>query len=279
MKELFDRISHRSSRMVTKSYSTSFSLGIMLLDKSLHKHIYAIYGFVRFADEIVDTFHDYDKRYLLNDFKRQTYDAIEHGISLNPILNSFQSTVNEFQIGRELIDTFLNSMEMDINPAESYNQVLYEKYILGSAEVVGLMCLKVFCNGDQEMYSSLKYEAMKLGSAFQKINFLRDLKADYYHLGRVYFPGVDMVQFNDTIKAQIEADIEKDFHTGYEGIVRLPKKARFGVYVAYVYYYSLFQRIKGTEAEAILKKRIRISNRDKYGLLVRSYLKHSFNLL
>lgn len=279
MKELFDRISHRSSRMVTKSYSTSFSLGIMLLDKSLHKHIYAIYGFVRFADEIVDTFHDYDKRYLLNDFKRQTYDSIEHGISLNPILNSFQSTVNEFNIDRELIDTFLNSMEMDINPAESYSQVLYEKYILGSAEVVGLMCLKVFCGGDQEMYSSLKYEAMKLGSAFQKINFLRDLKADYYHLGRVYFPGVDMMEFNDTIKAQIESDIEKDFHTGYEGIVRLPKKARFGVYVAYVYYYSLFQRIKGTGADAILKKRIRISNRDKYGLLVRSYLKHSFNLL
>ncbi len=279
MKELFDRISERSSMMVTKSYSTSFSLGIMLLDRTMHTPIYAIYGFVRFADEIVDTFHDYDKKYLLDDFKRQTYDAIERGISLNPILNSFQQTVNEYNIDHELIETFLNSMEMDIDPAESYSQKLYEKYILGSAEVVGLMCLKVFCSGDQEMYDKLKFEAMKLGSAFQKINFLRDLKADYYHLGRVYFPGVDMGEFDDTIKAQIEKDIEKDFHTGYEGILKLPKKARFGVYVAYVYYYALFQRIKATPADVILEKRIRISNRNKYGLLVSSYLKHSFNLL
>ncbi len=279
MKELFDRISERSSMMVTKSYSTSFSLGIMLLDRSIHTPIYAIYGFVRFADEIVDTFHDYDKKYLLDDFKRQTYDAIERGISLNPILNSFQEAVNHYNIDLELIDTFLNSMEMDINPAESYSQKLYEKYILGSAEVVGLMCLKVFCTGDQQMYDDLKFEAMKLGSAFQKINFLRDLKADYYHLGRVYFPGVDMGEFDDTIKSQIEQDIEKDFRTGYEGILKLPKKARFGVYVAYVYYYALFQRIKSTPADVILEKRIRISNRNKYGLLVSSYLRHSFNLL
>ncbi len=279
MKELFDRISERSSMIVTKSYSTSFSLGIMLLDRSMHTPIYAIYGFVRFADEIVDTFHDYDKKYLLEDFRRQTYDAIERGISLNPILNSFQHAVNEYKIDHELIETFLNSMEMDINPAESYSQKLYEKYILGSAEVVGLMCLKVFCTGDQLMYDKLKFEAMKLGSAFQKINFLRDLKADYYHLGRVYFPGVDMDEFDDTIKAQIEHDIEKDFRTGYEGILKLPKKARFGVYVAYVYYYALFQRIKATPADVILEKRIRISNRNKYGLLVSSYLKHSFNLL
>lgn len=265
--------------MVTKSYSTSFSLGIMLLDRSMHTPIYAIYGFVRFADEIVDTFHDYDKKYLLDDFKRQTYDAIERKISLNPILNSFQQTVNDYNIDHELIDTFLNSMEMDIDPAESYSQKLYEKYILGSAEVVGLMCLKVFCSGDQALYDMLKFEAMKLGSAFQKINFLRDLKADYYHLGRVYFPGVDMAEFDDTIKAEIEHDIEKDFHTGYEGILKLPKKARFGVYVAYVYYYALFQRIKATPADVILEKRIRISNRNKYGLLVSSYLKHSFNLL
>lgn len=279
MKELFDSISQRSSMMVTKSYSTSFSLGIMLLDKKLHAPIYAIYGFVRFADEIVDTFHDHDKRYLLEDFERQTYDAIDRGISLNPILNSFQHTVNEYNIDRELIKTFLNSMEMDIDPASSYSQKLYEKYILGSAEVVGLMCLKVFCLGEQKMYESLKFEAMKLGSAFQKINFLRDLKADYYHLGRAYFPGVDMEEFNNEIKAQIEEDIEIDFRTGYEGILRLPKKARFGVYVAYVYYYSLFQRIKATPAEIIMEKRIRISNRNKYGLLVSSYLKHSFNLL
>lgn len=279
MKELFDRISERSSMMVTKSYSTSFSLGIMLLDRSMHKPIYAIYGFVRFADEIVDTFHDFDKKYLLEDFKRQTYDAIERGISLNPILNSFQETVNKYNIDDELIDTFLNSMEMDIDPAESYSQKLYEKYILGSAEVVGLMCLKVFCSGDKEMYENLKFEAMKLGSAFQKINFLRDLQADYYHLGRVYFPGVDMTTFNNEVKTSIEQDIEVDFRTGYEGILKLPKKARFGVYVAYVYYYALFQRIKATPANTILEKRIRISNRNKYGLLVSSYLKHSFNLL
>jgi phytoene/squalene synthetase len=279
MKELFDRISERSSMMVTKSYSTSFSLGIMLLDRSMHKPIYAIYGFVRFADEIVDTFHDFDKKYLLEDFKRQTYDAIERGISLNPILNSFQETVNKYNIDDELIDTFLNSMEMDIDPAESYSQKLYEKYILGSAEVVGLMCLKVFCSGDKEMYENLKFEAMKLGSAFQKINFLRDLQADYYHLGRVYFPGVDMTTFNNEVKTSIEQDIEIDFRTGYEGILKLPKKARFGVYVAYVYYYALFQRIKATPANTILEKRIRISNRNKYGLLVSSYLKHSFNLL
>lgn len=279
MKELFDRLSYRSSMMVTKSYSTSFSLGIMLLDRSLHSHIYAIYGFVRFADEIVDTFHEHDKRYLLNDFKRQTYDAIDRKISLNPILNSFQHTVNYFDIDRELIDTFLDSMEMDIDPADSYNQHLYEKYILGSAEVVGLMCLTVFCEGNRKLYDSLKFEAMKLGSAFQKINFLRDLQADYYHLGRVYFPNVDMTAFDDEVKASIEEDIEKDFHTGYTGILRLPKKARFGVYVAYVYYYSLFQRIKATPADVIMEKRIRISNRNKYGLLVSSYLKHSFNLI
>ncbi len=279
MKALFDQISDKTSSMVTRSYSTSFSLGILFLDRALHKHIYAVYGFVRFADEIVDTFHDYDKAYLLEDFKRQTYEAIDQGISLNPILNSFQETVNKFSIDRELIETFLQSMEMDLNPDREYDQQTYENYILGSAEVVGLMCLKVFCYGDQSQYDALKYNAMKLGSAFQKINFLRDLKADYKELGRTYFPGVNLTKFNDLTKAEIEEDIEKDFKAGFEGIVQLPKKARFGVYVAYVYYYALFRKIKSTPSSVILNQRIRIPNRNKYGLLVSSYLRHSFNIL
>lgn len=279
MRALFDTIGWRLSKIVTKSYSTSFSLGILLLDRTLHRHIYAIYGFVRFADEIVDTFHDQDKRYLLNDFARQTHDAIDRGISLNPVLNSFQATVNTYKIDSELIDTFLASMEMDIDPTDSYSRHLYEKYILGSAEVVGLMCLKVFCEGDMKMYESLKNEAMKLGSAFQKINFLRDLQSDYYHLGRVYFPNVDMNEFTDDVKADIEEDIENDFKIAYSGILKLPAKARFGVYVAYVYYYALFQKIKTCSAQTIKEQRIRISNPNKYGLLLSSYFRHSFNLL
>lgn len=279
MKATFDKVSHRSSKMVTKSYSTSFSLGTMLLDPLIRQHIYNIYGFVRFADEIVDTFHDYDKKYLLDDFRKQTFEAIEHGISLNPILNSFQETVRTFGIEDHLVETFLKSMEMDLAPIDNLTSEDYEEYILGSAEVVGLMCLKVFCMGDRQQYEELRYEAMKLGSAFQKINFLRDLNADYYKLGRVYFPGVDMERFDDEVKAKIESDIEKDFHTGYLGILKLPKKARFGVYVAYVYYYALFQKIKATPADVILDKRIRIANSNKYGLLLSSYLKHSFNLL
>lgn len=279
MKELFDKISDRSSKAVTKSYSTSFSLGIMLLDRKLHKHIYAIYGFVRFADEIVDSFHGYDKEILLEDFKRQTFEAIDQGISLNPILNSFQRTVNEFKIDHDLIKTFLRSMEMDLNPVRDFSDAQYDEYILGSAEVVGLMCLKIFCYGDQREYDRLRWNAMKLGSAFQKINFLRDLQADYQELGRVYFPGVDIREFNDQVKAEIEADIEKDFRAGYEGILELPKRARFGVYMAYVYYYSLFRKIKGTPSQVILNQRIRIPNHNKYRLLLSSYLRHSFNIL
>ncbi len=192
MKEIFDKVSARSSRMVTNSYSTSFSLGTMLLDKSIRNNIYSIYGFVRFADEIVDTFHGHDKEFLLEDFKKQTYSAIEHRISLNPILNSFQHTVNEYQIDHKLIETFLNSMEMDLQRSQGYTQASYDQYILGSAEVVGLMCLKVFCFGDDTQYQKLKFEAMKLGAAFQKINFLRDLNEDYHELGRVYFPGIEI---------------------------------------------------------------------------------------
>lgn len=279
MKALFDKISYRASKQVTTSYSTSFSLGILFLDKKLHSHIYAIYGFVRFADEIVDTFHGYPKERLLQDFKSQTYQAIEDGISLNPILNAFQQTVNEFQIDPDLIETFLRSMEMDLDPDREFDQDDFEDYILGSAEVVGLMCLKIFCYGGEEKYQGLRHNAMKLGSAFQKINFLRDLQADYYELGRTYFPNIDMRCFNDATKGELERDIAQDFETGYEGILQLPKKARFGVYVAYVYYYSLFQKIQATPSNVILNQRVRIPNRNKYGLLVSSYLRHSFNIL
>jgi phytoene synthase len=278
MKTLFDSVSHEMSQLTTKRYSTSFSLGISFLHKDLHKPIYAIYGFVRFADEIVDSFHDFDKEALLADFKQQTYTSIEQGISLNPILNSFQWVVNAYQIPHELIETFLQSMEMDLDK-KAYDSSKYEQYILGSAEVVGLMCLKVFVNGDETEYNRLKPAAMKLGSAFQKINFLRDLKADYQELGRTYFPGIDLNEFNATVKKEIEADIEIDFHLGYEGIKQLPKNARFGVYMAYIYYYKLFKKIKTTTADTILNERVRIPNNKKYRLFLTSYLRHNLNLI
>ncbi|MFA7272731.1 MAG: phytoene/squalene synthase family protein [Crocinitomicaceae bacterium] len=278
MKAFFDTLSYDISELTTKRYSTSFSLGIRFLSKDLHRPIYGIYGFVRFADEIVDSFHGFDKKELLKDFKNQTYKAIEDKISLNPILNSFQWSVNEYNIPLDLIETFLNSMEMDLED-RVYSQAEYEKYILGSAEVVGLMCLKVFVRGDEKEYLRLKPAAMKLGSAFQKINFLRDLRADYKELGRTYFPGIDIAVFNATIKKEIEEDIEKDFQSGYEGIKQLPKNARFGVYMAYKYYYKLFQKIKGTEPHKILNQRIRIPDNKKYRLFVTSYVRHNLNLL
>jgi phytoene/squalene synthetase len=278
MKQLFDTISHEMSQLTTKRYSTSFSLGISFLHKDLHKPIYAIYGFVRFADEIVDSFHGFNKEELLNDFKIQTYTAIEQGISLNPILNSFQWVVNKYEIPLDLIETFLNSMEMDLDKKQ-YDLSIYEQYILGSAEVVGLMCLKVFVHGDEKEYERLKPYAMKLGSAFQKINFLRDLKADYQELGRTYFPGIDLNEFNATVKKEIEADIEIDFKMGYEGIKQLPKNSRFGVYMAYIYYYQLFAKIKSTPAHTIMNERIRIPNNKKYRLFVTSYVRHNLNLI
>ena len=276
MKALFDSVSIRTSRMTTKAYSTSFSLGILGLDRKYHDPIYAIYGFVRFADEIVDTFEGYPQKELLAKFWKDTYEAIEQGISLNPILNSFQQVVNAFKIDHDLIETFLKSMEMDLYKQE-YDEEGYKNYILGSAEVVGLMCLKVFVDGDQERYLALKKPAMQLGSAFQKINFLRDLHADYHSLGRTYFPGVDLQEFNEKTKAEIEADIEIDFKAGYEGIKKLPKGARFGVYIAYVYYYSLFKKIRKTHADIILNQRVRISNKRKYGLFLSSYVRHTIN--
>jgi len=276
MKALFDSVSIRTSRMTTKAYSTSFSLGILGLDKKYHDPIYAIYGFVRFADEIVDSFEGYPQKELLAKFWKDTYEAIEQKISLNPILNSFQQVVNAFDIDHELIETFLKSMEMDLYEHE-YDEEGYKNYILGSAEVVGLMCLKVFVDGDQKRYLELKKPAMQLGSAFQKINFLRDLHADYHSLGRTYFPGVDLNEFNEKTKAEIEADIEIDFKAGFEGIKQLPKGARFGVYIAYVYYYSLFNKIRKTHADIILNQRVRISNKRKYGLFLSSYVRHTIN--
>ena len=276
MKALFDSVSIRASRMTTKAYSTSFSLGILGLDKKYHDPIYAIYGFVRFADEIVDSFEGYPQKELLERFWKDTYLALDEKISLNPILNSFQQVVNTFEIDRDLIETFLKSMEMDLYKND-YDEAGYKAYILGSAEVVGLMCLKVFVDGSEERYQMLKKPAMQLGSAFQKINFLRDLHADYKKLGRTYFPGVDLNNFNEDVKTEIEADIDIDFTAGYEGIKQLPKGARFGVYIAYVYYHSLFIKFKKTHCDIILSQRVRISNKRKYGLFVSSFVRHTIN--
>ena len=278
MKQLFDNVSHEMSKLTTKRYSTSFSMGISFLEKELQNPIYAVYGFVRFADEIVDSFHGYDKSELLNDFKTQTYTAIEKGISLNPILNSFQWAVNKYAIPLELIETFLQSMEMDLNK-QTYDEAKYELYILGSAEVVGLMCLKIFVNGSEAEYQRLKPAAMKLGSAFQKINFLRDLNDDFNELGRTYFPGINLKDFDCDIKKEIEENIELDFKMGFEGIKQLPKNARFGVYMAYIYYYKLFNKIKATPAKIILQERVRIPNNKKYRLFITSYVKHNLNLI
>jgi phytoene synthase len=278
MKSLFDQVSVKCSKLTTKSYSTSFSLGIRFLGKRFRNPIYSVYGFVRFADEIVDTFHDFDKAELLRRFREDTYRAIDERISLNPILNSFQEVVNRYNIPMELIDTFLNSMEMDLTDRD-YDQQEFEKYILGSAEVVGLMCLCVFVEGDMEKYENLKYYAMRLGSAFQKINFLRDLKDDYKELGRAYFPGLDVESFDESTKAQIEADIEQDFRDGYTGIKMLPKDSRFGVYVAYMYYHRLFRKIRGLPHDRILEERVRIPNQRKYAIFVGSYFRHQFNII
>lgn len=278
MKELYDHVSIKCSRLTTRSYSTSFSLGIRCLDKSLRDPICAVYGFVRFADEIVDTFHEYNKRELLDRFKKDTYLAIEEKISLNPILHSFQNAVNRYNIERELIDQFLYSMEMDLTKVE-YDQQNFETYILGSAEVVGLMCLRVFCDGDHEQYQMLKPYAMKLGSAFQKINFLRDLQADYITMGRSYFPGLEMNDFDEQSKKTIEEDIEVDFEMGREGIKKLPNKAKFGVYLAYVYYYSLFNKIKKVPPANVMNERIRIPNPLKLSILFYTYVRHRLNLI
>jgi phytoene/squalene synthetase len=277
-KSLFDSVSVECSKLTTLSYSTSFSLGIKMLSKKHQKAIYAVYGYVRFADEIVDTFHDFDKRRLLEKFKNDTIEAIAEKISLNPIINAFQQVYHEYNMTWDLVDTFLKSMEMDLEEIQ-YNEQNYEEYILGSAQVVGLMCLKVFTNGNQEMYDRLTPSAMRLGSAFQKINFLRDLNADYRDLGRVYFPNVDMNEFNWETKRKIESEIAQDFAIAYQGILQLPKDSRYGVYLAYTYYLRLFDKIKGLDPEVVLNNRIRIANPKKLALMFGSFLKHNFNML
>lgn len=266
-----------TSKLTTRAYSTSFSLGINCLGRALHQPIYSIYGFVRFADEIVDSFHHYDKQLLLDEFKEDTYKALERGISMNPILNSFQMVVHRYNIDLELIDCFLRSMEMDLVKSE-HSAESYADYILGSAEVVGLMCLKVFVDGNERMYQQLKPYAMKLGSAFQKINFLRDLNADYVGLGRVYFPGIDLSIFSEKEKAEIMKDIRLDFEVALEGIKLLPKDARFGVYVAYTYYFELFKKIQGVPAAQLLGQRVRVTNGKKLLLLLSAALRNRLKL-
>ena len=278
MKSLFDDLSAQCSKRATQQYSTSFSMGIKLLDKSLHRPIYGIYGLVRFADEIVDSFHDYNKEELIHEFKKDTYTAISNGISMNPILNEFQRAVNKYNIDHSLIDTFFKSMKMDLD--DKYHDILsYEEYILGSAEVVGLMCLHVFVEGNKVQFNALKPYAMSLGAAFQKVNFLRDLKADYESLGRTYFPGIDMESFTTQHKQKIEKEIEEDFNVALVGIKKLPRKARKGVYLAYVYYLTLFRKIRNTPVEQIMESRIRVPNHSKIGLMFQSVVQHQLNML
>lgn len=278
MMQLFHKVSNECSRITTEAYSTSFSSAIKMLHKDLRGDIYNIYGFVRFADEIVDTFHEYDKETLFNDFRNETYKAILSGISLNPILHSFQQTVKRYKIDLHLVDAFFKSMESDL-AEKAYDRSSYEEYIYGSAEVVGLMCLYVFCNGDKEMYNTLKPGAQKLGAAFQKINFLRDIKADYNDLKRVYFPGCDFRNFTEADKQAIEQDIQNDLQEAYKAILQLPVKARFGVYVAYKYYLSLFKKIKSVQPQKILEQRIRIPDYSKLFIVAKAGLRSQFNLL
>jgi len=278
MIELFYNTSEQCSKITTELYSTSFSSAIKLLHKSLRTPIYNIYGFVRFADEIVDTFHAYNKQELLREFKIETYNAIKRGISLNPILQSFQTTVNQYKIDTHLIDAFFTSMEFDLSKS-NYDSKGYNDYIYGSAEVVGLMCLFVFCEGNEEEYKKLKPSAQSLGAAFQKVNFLRDVKADYQQLSRTYFPDVDFNNFTSSMKNKIEADIAKDFEHAYTGILQLPTKARFGVYVAYKYYLSLFKKIKKTQPTKILETRIRIPDYYKAFILAKAGVRTQLNML
>ena len=276
MINLYHKISRETSKNITQLYSTSFSFGIKLLDKSIHDAIYSIYGFVRLADEIVDTFHDYPKTEMLSEFKEETYKSIDRKISVNPVLHSFQMVVNQYSIDIELIDKFLQSMEQDLDDIH-YSNDAYKDYIVGSAEVVGLMCLKVFVNGNETLYQDLEESARRLGAAFQKINFLRDVKADYQELGRTYFPGVDLDKFTRIEKLKIEVDIQDDFKHALEGIVKLPSSSRLGVYVAYRYYFSLFKKIKNISSDRLMEERIRVPNSRKLYITFESIFQNRFN--
>ncbi len=276
--QLFHEVSEQCSKLTTQKYSTSFSSAIQFLHKDLQTPVYNIYGFVRFSDEIVDTFHQYNKTELLNEFKKETYNAIERKISLNPILHSFQQTVNEYNIDKNLIESFFSSMQADLDKSK-YDKHSYEEYIYGSAEVVGLMCLYVFCEKEKEHFEKLKPFAQSLGAAFQKVNFLRDVKDDYLNLERTYFPQVDFDNFTSQMKSQIEEEISLDFANAYKGILQLPLKARFGVYLAYKYYLSLFKKIKKTKPAFILHQRIRIPNYSKALIVMRAGVKNRLNLI
>jgi phytoene/squalene synthetase len=276
--KLYDRVCTECSVLATKAYSTSFSLGIRFLSQPLREPIYSIYGYVRFADEIVDTFHHTDKAVLFDRFKKDTDRALEEGISLNPILHAFQQVYNKYSLEKEHVDLFLQSMEWDLKRAD-YDRTDFEQYVVGSAEVVGLMCLKVFVGGNQAEYDRLRPSAERLGAAFQKINFLRDLKADYEQMGRSYFPNLDMSRFDEQTKQLIEDEIEADFKEAYKGIIELPRSCRLGVYIAYIYYLRLFQKIRRLPSERIMEERIRIPNSRKATLFVGSYLRHSLNML
>jgi len=279
MKKIFDEVSNDCSKIVTKTYSTSFSLATKMLSKSIRQHIYNIYGFVRFADEIVDSFHDYDKAVLFEDFYNDLEKSIKNKIHLNPILNSFQATYHKFSIDKDLVDSFMSSMEKDLHKKKYMTNQEYEEYIYGSADVVGLMCLKVFVNGDSEKYEELKSFAMSLGSAFQKVNFLRDLKDDFEILNRTYFPDTDLNELNEDSKIKIINEIEADFKEGLNGIKKLPIEAKFGVFMAYRYYSQLLKKLKKTPALEIKNTRIRVPNYKKIELLTRSYVKYQLNLL
>lgn len=279
MKSIFDNISYECSRNVTKTYSTSFSSAVKMLAPSIRQDIYNIYGFVRFADEIVDSFHEYDKEVLFDLFENDLQNALHHKISLNPILNSFQHTVNNYEIPKELITAFMKSMKLDLHKTEYKTAEEYQDYIYGSADVVGLMCLKVFVNGNDTKFEELKHSAMRLGSAFQKVNFLRDLKADYEELNRTYFPNTDLNQLDEVSKQLIIAEIEADFEAGYEGIRKLPIEAKFGVYTAYVYYKKLLSKLKKTPSLAIKNTRIRVPDYQKVGLLAKCYINYRFKTI
>jgi phytoene/squalene synthetase len=280
MKELFDQVSFDTSKLVTQKYSTSFSMAVNMLSPKIRPAIYNIYGFVRFADEIVDTFHEYDKKVLLDDFEAEYYKSLERGISLNPILNSFQDTVKQYNITNDLVAAFLKSMRADLSKAVYDTQEEYNEYIYGSADVVGLMCLKVFVDGNEKMYDELKDAAMRLGSAFQKVNFLRDLKDDYELLNRSYFPNVDLASLDTESKDLIIKEIEEDFHYAFtNGILNLPVEAKFGVYMAYRYYRRLLKKLNKVPSSEIIETRVRISDPMKINLLARSYVKYKLNLI
>ncbi|TPN85335.1 phytoene/squalene synthase family protein [Aquimarina algicola] len=279
MKSIFDTVSYNCSKIVTNSYSTSFSLASKMLSDSIRQDIYNIYGFVRFADEIVDTFHDYDKEVLFNDFEIEMYKAIDQKISLNPILNAFQQTVHQYKIDAELYEAFMKSMRLDLHKTKYLTDQEYKEYIYGSADVVGLMCLKVFVKGDKKKYDDLKQSAMHLGSAFQKVNFLRDLKADFEDLERTYFPNTNLNQLDEESKLKIIEEIEEDFEKGLDGILKLPVEAKFGVYTAFIYYKKLLNKLKKTPSLEIKNTRIRVPNYQKLGLLAKSYVDYRLNLI